>query len=130
MVVTSAGTTNLSELSTNSEVVTAVQSLVTSRHGVSTCPHCGHPMVSDDVARALPKVQRRIYETIRDAGSAGISWVDCAARVYADDPTGGPTSNSISVLISRHLNPALAKRGLRLISRGGPGSVYRLVKLP
>lgn len=129
--VTNAVTTTLEEIpEVSKDLIPAVTRSVTSRDGIIPCPHCGHPMVADEVARALPKVQRRIYEAIRNAGSAGISWSDIMAKVYSDDPTGGPATNSVSVLICSRINPALEKRGLKLVSNGGPGSLYRLVKLP
>lgn len=86
-------------------------------------------MVADEIARVLPKIQRRIYTAVRDAGAAGISWRDLTAKVYEDDPSGGPGSNSVSVQISQHINPALHKRGLKITARGGPGSVYRLARI-
>lgn len=97
---------------------------------VEPCPHCGHPMVSDDVGRDLPALSRRIYELVRDAGQAGISSRDITERAYVDKRHGSPVTNSVSVLISQRINPHLKAYGLKMFSRGGPGSVYRLVRLP
>ncbi len=86
-------------------------------------------MVADEIARDLPRVQRRIYEAIRDAGSAGIAWREVMWKVYGDDWAGGPTSNTVSVLINQHLKPTLKRYGLTISSRGGPGSLYRLARI-
>ena len=131
MIVTDPKERNTADFVYKSQSVTsAVTASVTSpRHGVVPCPHCGHPMFADQVARALPRVQRRIYEAVCAAGSAGISWRDLTDQVYAHDPNGGPGSNSVSVQISQHINRVLERHGLKITSRGGPGSVYRLVKV-
>lgn len=95
---------------------------------IEACPHCGHPMVPDEIGRSLPRISRRVYETVRDAGAAGISSREIAARVYADDATGGPTTNSPMVLICRQINPRIARYGLRIVGRRGPGALHRLVR--
>lgn len=98
--------------------------------GMVLCPHCNHPMVADQVGADLPALSRRIYELVRDAGSAGISWRDIVERAYFSKRHGSPATNSVAVLISQRINPYLAPHGVKLLSRGGPGSVYRLVKKP
>jgi hypothetical protein len=98
--------------------------------GITLCPHCHHPMITDQVGADLPALSRRIYELVRDAGQVGISSHDLADRAYVSKRHGRPETNSVSVLISQRINPLLAAHGVKLMSRGGPGSVYRLVKRP
>ena len=129
--MTSFVTKDEAEIASNSssveKSVTAVTLPVTRRHSITSCPHCGHPMVADEIARNLPKVSRRIYEVVRDAGTAGIASRDIAGIVYAEDSEGGPVTNSVSVLISQRINPVLKRYGLQCVSSRGPGSLYRLM---
>jgi hypothetical protein len=96
---------------------------------VDVCKCCGHPVVADEIARELPPVCQRIFLAVKAAGTRGITTRRIAQIVYADDPHGGPESNSISVLISQSINPRLRNHGLVIRARRGPGAVVRLQAL-
>lgn len=99
---------------------------------MKTCPNCGHPIASDEIAANLPRIKRRIYEAIRDAGAAGIDTRALMDRVYGDDPNGGPSADCVKVHVF-HLNRGIlgahgiAIRGIRE-HRQDPG-MWRLVAL-
>jgi hypothetical protein len=99
---------------------------------VCACPTCGHPMrleiPASDISSLLPKYQRRLYEVLLSAGSAGLDSASIYARIYADDPNGGPQSFSAIGANARQLNVKLARIGLGVQGpRDNHG--YRLVRL-
>jgi hypothetical protein len=54
---------------------------------------------------------------------------DIMGAVYANDIGGGPEKpNIISVMVMR-INEQIAHRGFKVRATGGPGSVYRLVRV-
>lgn len=96
---------------------------------VEVCKCCGHPIASDEIAAVLPGKQRRLYEIVRDAGQLGVSCGTVMDRLYADDINGGPESHNVVQVQAMHVNRKLRAFGIAVRGRGGPGSVYRLVKL-
>jgi hypothetical protein len=95
----------------------------------ATCPTCGALVPKDDIALSLVGKQRRIFETIRRAGTAGIGADDIRRVVYVDDPDGGPSSPSVIAVTIRVINVKIQRFGL--IIRGGRGrnGVYRLYRI-
>lgn len=89
---------------------------------VDLCPHCGAVMES---AIFLAPVKQRIYDYIRR--HAGCTSEEIMRSVWADDPDGGPDSNSLSVHISQ-MKSTLLQHNLRIDTRRGPGATYRLIK--
>jgi hypothetical protein len=94
---------------------------------VTTWPTCGFPIPSDQAAARLVGKQRQLYETVRAAGSRGISSM---STLYADDPGGGPESPNIIAVMVLTVNLHLEHFGLAIRRRSGPGGLYRLLMLP
>jgi hypothetical protein len=60
----------------------------------------------------------------------GVTRREIINSIYANDPNGGPNNeNVVSVLVKR-ANSDLEPLGYRITSTGGPGSRYRLRRLP
>lgn len=94
-----------------------------------TCPHCGHPVYPDEIRESLAGKQRSIYEVVARAGTLGISTSEICEIVYAEDPKGIPSWNTIAANV-RIINRRIAKWGLRVgSSRGWGMSCYRLYPL-
>ena len=89
------------------------------------CPTCGRGF-APEVDLGGP-VRQRIYDFIVKHPE-GVTRKQVIDSVYADRIDGGPEwANGISVLI-RLINKQLAGSGFKIKSRGGPGSVYKLVQ--
>jgi hypothetical protein len=79
---------------------------------------------------ALTQMQFRVWDIVRRAGPDGISAEALTTRVYADRTDGGPISGTHCIWgHAFHANKVLQAIGQRIVSSGGPGSVYRLVSL-
>lgn len=92
---------------------------------IRICAHCG-AIIPEANPFNLTRTELRIYNYIAKhpdrTGREIIDWL------YRDDPDGGPTSAN---LLSAHLHKMAKKlTGVRIITRGGPGATYRLVKDP
>lgn len=88
------------------------------------CHCCGNPVFRDEVFNVLSGLQRRIFSVVKRAGQAGIPRRDIKDIVYANDPSGGPDTNTISVAVCQ-MKPRLARFGLTIVSRGHSGYVLR-----
>jgi hypothetical protein len=94
------------------------------------CPACGYPralQVSPKTLRLLfLGKQRRLFEIVEKAGTAGMPSPELFQRVYADEPDGGPESGPliINVMINK-MNNKLAPWGV-MIHSVGYASGYRL----
>lgn len=73
-------------------------------------------------------IRQRIFDFI-SAHPEGVTRKQVIDHTYADDSEGGPEwACGISVMI-RIINRKLVPHGLKVRSRGGPGSIYRLVQI-
>jgi hypothetical protein len=94
------------------------------------CPCCGFPIPSDQAAACLVGKQLRLYEIVKAAGSRGIPTPVVMAKLYADDPSGGPESPNIVAVMAKYVNSHINVFGVAIRGQAGPGSNYRLVALP
>lgn len=99
------------------------------RSSIRTCACCGHPLPDDSVLGALTPLQQRVFFAIKRAGSAGIQSTRVMDVVYAEDPNGGPENQNIIAVVAKQMNKRLARFGLVLRGRRGPGGYYTLEKL-
>jgi hypothetical protein len=90
---------------------------------VKTCPHCGS--ILEERIFSGP-MKHAIYEYVRKHPGCNVRQIQDA--IYADDPNGGPDTNTINVLMSQ-MKPRLIENGLRFDTRSGPGATYRLVEI-
>jgi hypothetical protein len=94
---------------------------------VRCCPQCGQVIPPKKLFPHQP-VKRRIYEYVA-RHPEGVSRRQIIDAVYANDPDGGPISESI---ISCHLfsmRPTLHAAGVNITSpRGRGGGCYKLEK--
>lgn len=104
---------------------------VTLGHGVSRCPHCGHPMAKGDkLDQLFVGKSRRIFEMVRKAGAAGIGTEAIHERLYGQDSRQPPDIKVIAVFISQRINKKLKPFGLKIRSRPGiGGEPYRLLPI-
>lgn len=97
---------------------------------VPLCKCCGHPIVSDEIGVVLTPLQRRIFNIVRSAGTAGIRGKDIMEIVYANVLDGGPDSTNIIAVVASQANRRLAQFNLKLQGRRGPGGLFTIEKLP
>ena len=95
---------------------------------VKCCPTCGHPVPESEVHAALTKTQRRIYDAVRTAGTAGIELRDLLDKIYdgIDEPEFPEITTRTCIMKARK---RLRPFGLEIRGSGGPGSRYYLRKL-
>jgi hypothetical protein len=96
---------------------------------VSICPCCGRPKLNSEAEASLAPMERRLYQIVDQAGAPGISNPQCIAKLYAGDPRGIPRSSNIVAVMVSHLNRKIRPFGIAIRSKGGPGAVYRLIRL-
>jgi hypothetical protein len=96
----------------------------------TSCKCCGHPIVSDEISAALTPLQRRIFNVVKNAGTAGIRGKDVMDIVYADDINGGPDNTNIIAVVASQANRRLVRFGVKISGRRGPGGGLKLEKLP
>lgn len=94
------------------------------------CETCGHPVVGAEVETVLMGKQLRLFQIIDRAGAAGISSLNVMGVLYADEPDGGPLDTNIISAHAHAANKKLAPLGLRLSSRRGPWSLWRVMAIP
>lgn len=88
------------------------------------CGACGHPLPDIAVMLDLTHMQGRMFVALSDAGRRGISGYDLLDRVYVGKP---PRTGAKGLSVMKHLMiPALQKHGLKITSRTGPNSHWRL----
>jgi len=92
------------------------------------CAECGHPIPSDEVAAVLSPRQRRVYEIVRLAGTAGISAKEIRNKLYENDPNGGAKNTNIISVFAHYANVRLRPFGLEITARLGPWPLWRLTK--
>lgn len=74
----------------------------------------------------LPRLQRRIYLALRDAGSAGLCKRELVEKLYGDRPDGGPEYVGLTITITiGKMHERLAPYGLVLVARPPTGSRSR-----
>ena len=95
---------------------------------VTLCKCCGHPIPTDEIAASLTGKALKLYEIIASAGRVGITRDRAAARLYADDPHGGPLTHPISQW-KWIVNGLIRKHGVQIVSTRGRAAVYRLAEV-
>ncbi len=76
----------------------------------------------------LSRMQFKVWDALRRAGPDGLSASALAERVYAGEDGGPDTAINCIWGHAYHANKRLAALGQRIVSSGGPGSTYRLVR--
>ena len=87
------------------------------------CPHCGAIIPTANPFNLTP-TEHRIYTFMTRHPDSGFDRI--MSNVYADDPDGGPRSRS--GFNTHILNMKKKLRGVRIVTRSGPGATYRIVK--
>lgn len=72
-------------------------------------------------------MQYRLFHALRRAPD-GLQCYELVDILYGNDPNGGPLHNIIAVM-ARQINKKIEPMGLRIKGTGGPGSVYRLLRV-
>src|SRR3954469_9602221 len=96
---------------------------------VPVCKCCGHPIVSDEIWVVLTPLQRRIFNIVKRAGTAGISGKDIMEDVYANTINGGPDSTNIIAVVANQANRRLEQFSLKIQGRRGPGGLFTIERL-
>jgi len=97
---------------------------------VPVCKCCGHPIIADEIGVVLTPLQRRIFNIVKGAGTAGIRGKDIMDAVYANVRNGGPDSTNIIAVVANQANRRLAQFSLKIQGRRGPGGIFTIEKLP
>jgi len=79
---------------------------------VPLCKTCGHPIIADEVGIVLTPLQRRIFNIVKAAGTAGLTARDIVEMVYSNDPAGGPISPNVISVVCNQMNKRLAQFSL------------------
>lgn len=66
---------------------------------------------------------------IMKANASGISAETIRERILTTNRNGEPYNPSIVAVMAKHVNDKIKPWGLRIQSTGGPGSVYRLIRI-
>lgn len=88
---------------------------------VEFCEHCGTILTNDTIFHG--RVQQKIYDFIRE--HPGCTRIQIIEGVYGQRPPA--TFNTVSVHL-HNMRSTLGRLGVRIKTRRGPGSTYRLVK--
>lgn len=96
---------------------------------VPICKCCGHPIVSDEIGVVLTPQQRRIFNVVKQAGSAGISGPSIMDAIYANAINGGAESSSIIAVVVRNANRRLEQFSIRIRGKRGHGGFYAIEKI-
>jgi len=96
---------------------------------VPVCKCCGHPLVSDEIGVVLTPLQRRIFNVVKRAGTAGISGGDIMDEVYANTRDGGPDSTNIIAVVANHANKRLSQFNIKIQGKRGVGGRFTLEKI-
>lgn len=78
------------------------------------------------IAESLPRLQRRLFERVEQAGKEGIRAEQLMIALYGDDPQGGPESRNVIPVMVYYVNKKIAKHGLA-IKGNRPFGFYRLM---
>lgn len=96
---------------------------------VSACPCCGQPWTNrPSVDVLMDAVQPRISQILRAIiDRPGMTALQIAGKVYADDPTGGPlgADNAVRAIICQN-RQIVAAHGFKVVGRRGPAGGYTL----
>lgn len=98
------------------------------------CPCCGHSLdkpIGIDGARVWLGANQQALFNIVKAHPDGIAAEAIRQRLFSTSRKGKPYSrcDSIVAATANYTNKKLKLWGLKIVSTGGPGSVYRLVRL-
>jgi hypothetical protein len=96
---------------------------------VPVCKCCGHPILSDEIGVVLTPLQRRIFNVVKRAGTAGISGGDIMDEVYANVRGGGPDSTNIIAVVANHANKRLSQFNIKIQGKRGVGGRFTLEKI-
>lgn len=96
---------------------------------VPICKCCGHPIISDEIGVVLTPLQRRIFNVVKQSGTAGISGGEIMDQVYANARDGGPDSTNIIAVVACQANKRLKQFSVRLQGKRGRGGVFRLERI-
>lgn len=92
---------------------------------MTCCPTCGQTLPDDTLppGLVLRNNELKIFKTVKRAGPNGIATPDLLAKLYTDDPNGGPLWALQSMRVQIHkLNSKLLNHGLVIRApRGGKG---------
>lgn len=89
-----------------------------------TCECCGHPLPDLEVMLDLTHMQQKLFLIVKRAGRAGIDADSILECLYAN--CNVPDSGNILSVMKQAMIHPLRKHGLRITSRRGPGSMWRL----
>lgn len=93
---------------------------------MKVCPTCQRP-IPPPFWVGGPRRQKMVDYIAKHP--EGVTVWQIIAHVYADDPNGGPTDHNVIPVMKNQANKILVKEGWKIVSPGGPGSLYKLVPL-
>ena len=109
--------------------------MVSNRRKGKQCPCCGQAVSVDLLDNAVPEnffwlgaMQQALFDLVKKHPQ-GIKACDIKDRIYASTRDGGASQHNIVAVMARHVNKKLKPLGMRIKGTGGPGSVYRLIKI-
>lgn len=103
---------------------------MSARKIVTRCPCCQQQIpepLGFRPAIHLGAMQERLFQILRRAPD-GLTCGQIIDVIYANRRDGGPAHNIVSVM-AKCINRKIVPLGLRIRGTGGPGSVYRLLRV-
>lgn len=97
---------------------------------VPLCKCCGHPIVADEIGVVLTPLQRRIFNIVKRAGTAGLTAHEIIIDlVYGSQPRGGPISRNVISVVCLQMNRRLVQFSVAIKASRGRHGVYMLHRL-
>lgn len=87
------------------------------------CSTCGQGLPPE--VNVGGPVRQRVFDYIAKHPE-GVTTQQVLDHVYVDDPNGGPDSGNVVSVHVTNINRRLS--GMKIKARGGPASIYQLVK--
>jgi hypothetical protein len=94
------------------------------------CPCCGTPMeqLGRDASIHLGPVQQALFDIMKKHPN-GIPCETIRERVFHTSRRGERYSRNIVWVVAHNVNKKIKQWGLKIEGTGGPGSIYRLIRL-
>lgn len=96
---------------------------------IVVCSCCGHPTPDAGARGALTPMQKRFFDIVLRAGTAGITGPEIMNRLYEDDPEGGAECRNVIPVTAKNIRERIESFGITLVGTRGNGSAYYIVPM-
>jgi hypothetical protein len=96
---------------------------------ITVCSCCGHPTLDAGARGALTPMQKRFFDIVLRAGTAGITGPEIMNLLYEDDPEGGAECRNVVPVTAQNIRKRIEPFGITLVGTRGIGSAYYVVPM-